>query len=119
LTGVPQQRWPAASDVPLQAADTGLLHTSAPPSIQLGLHHTANGYAIMIVNTATTTASALTIDLQLSPGEVARTAQLFMLNETPVALPLTADHGIAHLSVPSGIDTFALLMLEIGTSSYP
>lgn len=118
LTSVPQQHWPVVSDAPVQAADTGLLRTNAPPSIQLGLRSTANGYAIIIANTAITSTGALTIDLQLGSGEVAHTTQLLMPNGTSVTLPSTVDRNIAHLRVPSGIDTFALLTLETETPNY-
>ena len=117
LTGVPQQHWPAVSDVPVQAVDTGLLRTNAPSSTQMGMRHTPDGYAIILVNTAITPTNALTVDLQLGSGEMAKTAQLSRLDGTSSLIPVAVDHGVVHLNIPGGIDTTALLVFEAGVPS--
>ncbi|MDE3088845.1 MAG: hypothetical protein KGJ80_05630 [Chloroflexota bacterium] len=111
LSGVPQQHFAIVSNAIVSATNTGLLTTTAPPSMQIGARRSSNGYALMLVNTSPTPAGAFDVNLQLQNGESLSTARLTSYDGANVAVPLSISGNIAHLAVPAGIDSQALLTL--------
>jgi hypothetical protein len=113
LTGVPRQHFAAVDSALVTAADTGLLSTDASPNVQIGLHRTRSGYALVLVNLATAPAPAFNLDLRLADGEAVIAAHLSTPDGTEVEVPFSFSSGnhAVHLDVSAGIDTLALLTL--------
>lgn len=97
-----------------QAADTGLLVASAPPSVQIGLRKLADGYALVLVNTAAAAAPAFSVNLRIA--EKVQDAKLHLsLFSARASTPIQPvfDRGVLRISIPAGIDTIALLHVEL------
>jgi len=120
LAGVPQQHFATVNSALVAAADTGLLSTSAPPEIQMGLRRTPDGYALVLINTAAAPTDAFTLDLRLPDGVTIMTAHLSTPEgtETDVAFAISGDSHTVHLDVPAGVDTLALLTLTTQMKVY-
>lgn len=98
------------------AADTGLLKTTAPAAVQIGLRRAADGYRLLIVNTGPTPAPAFTVSLRagnVPAAPAAAAAQLSAPGGLTMAAPVTGGKstGAVTLTVPPGIETVALLTL--------
>jgi len=114
LEGVAQEHFTTATAALVASADTGLLATNAPASLQIGVRQTPAGYALVLVNTAAAAAGAFAIDLRLRSGETVAAARLSRLeggdSDVPTELP---QAGVVRFNVPAGIDAVALLSVRI------
>jgi hypothetical protein len=115
LAGRAQVRLKRAGATLAQAADTGLLRTSAPATLQLGLHTTPGGYRMVIVNTARHPTKACTITLRLEPAQVCVEARLSMFAQPGihVCCAMQTTSSTVCIILPAGIETAALLRLQI------
>jgi hypothetical protein len=113
LEEIDQQYFSQVDNALIEAADTALLNTTAPAEIQIGLRRTTNGYAVVLVNVASTPAEAFTFDLQLSPGERITAAHLSTLQGNEMNLTFSVDQEVqrVRVQVPAVIDTLALVTL--------
>ena len=91
LAGATRRHFARVSARLVPAADTRLLRTDAPPSLQLGLHRRADGYTLVLVNTDTRAAGPFSIHLQLMPYERITTCRLSALRR-PVYRSLIPRH---------------------------
>ncbi|MEZ4862052.1 MAG: choice-of-anchor Q domain-containing protein [Caldilineaceae bacterium] len=100
----------------VDVANTHLLTTTAPASIQIGLRQQVDGYALVIVNTMTTTTPAFTIELRVASQPQISATHLSTLDGVEVAVPfsLADDQQTLHLRIPAGIETVALLTVTTG-----
>jgi len=115
LAGVPQTHFTTVTTALVGAANTGLLSTNAPPQVQLSLRRVQNRYALVVVNTAATPASAFTLDLRLSSGWVVTAARLSApgVAERSVSFAHLPGINTVRVTVPAGIDSLALLTLTV------
>jgi hypothetical protein len=119
LAGVPQTHLAAVSSALVTAADTGLLSTTAPAAVQLGLRRIPRGYTMMLVNTAAAPTTAFDVDLRLRPGEGIAAALLSRPDAADAKVPYSLLAGLmVRLAVPAGIDSLALLTLTRGDQSW-
>ncbi|MBI3963132.1 MAG: hypothetical protein HY335_10280 [Deinococcus sp.] len=113
LADVPQQHFDQVDASLVAAANTALLTTTAPPTMQLSLRRTAGGYALVIVNIAAVPASAFGLDLRVADDVTVTRAHLSAPDgiESDVAFSISQGGRMIHLEVPDGVDTLALLTL--------
>ncbi len=120
LAGATRKHFARASAWLVTAANTGLVRTDAPPSLQFGLHRRADGsdgYTLVLVNTGKRAAGAFGIHLQLMPSERITACRLSAFGGQSTDLPfrLTASGRAVHLDVRDGLNTVACLTLTTET----
>lgn len=110
----------AAPDAQLvAAANTYLLTTTAPSSVQIGLQRQGAGASILLVNTAPSPAPAFTLNLRLTGLTQSANAALSTLDGKTITIPftLTASGLAIQLEAPAGIDHLALLTVTANNRS--
>jgi hypothetical protein len=109
LQGCAQVHFAAPSSALAQAADTGLLATTAPAALQIGLRRAAAGWVLVFVNTAQAPAVPFTVTLR-AVAPLAAAANLCVLGARPIPLPVVpqALRTTVQVAVPAGIDSVAL-----------
>jgi hypothetical protein len=109
LQGRAQVHLAAPSSDLARAADTGLLATTAPAALQIGLRRTASGWVLVFVNTAQAPAMPFTVTLRAT-APLAATASLCFLGTRRIPLPVApqALRATVQVTVPAGIDSVAL-----------
>ena len=117
LAGADSKHFARAGARSAAAADTRLLRTDAPPSLQLGLHRRADGYALVLVDTDPRAAGPFSIHLQLMPNERITACRLSAFGGQSTDLPfrLTAGGRAVRLDVRGGLATVACVSLSTET----
>lgn len=117
LAGATRKRFARACARLVAVADTGLLRTNAPPSLQLGLRRRADGHTLLLVNTDMQAAGPFGIDLQIMPYERITACRLSAFGGQSADLPfrLIASRHAVHLDVRDGLDTVACVTLTTET----
>ena len=115
LAGVTQHHFAELNPASIALAETGLLATQAPPSVQIGLRRSQDAYSLVLVNTARNKTQAFPISLRLAEGEDVAGAHLDILGGGQAAVPFTVlpERRTVSFEVPAGIDTVGLLTLTI------
>lgn len=103
------------------AADTGILGTTAPDTLQFGLHKAGDGYRLVVVNTGMTPCAGFVITLRVASPVSVHTASLSIFGlpslESPLALHQTG--AVLQIDVPAGIDCVALITVQAEAASTP
>ncbi len=117
LAGATRKHFARACARLVAVADTGLLRTNAPPSLQLGLRRRADGHTLLLVNTDLQAAGPFGIDLQLKPNERITACRLSDFGGQSADLPfrLIASGRAVRLDVRDGVDTVACVTLTTET----
>ena len=115
LTNARRQHFDVVNTTIVTAAYTGLLSTNAPPEIQIGLRRTARGYTLVFVNTNNTPSSSFGLDIRLMEGATATAAHFSAPENTGMEVPFrfSSEKNIAHLNIPAGLDTLAIVTLTV------
>lgn len=95
------------------AADTGLLATTAPASLQIGLRRVAAGWVLVFVNTAPTPVLPFTVTLRAT-AHLGATANLCVFGARSVSLPVVSQgqRATIQVNVTCDIDSLALLTVS-------
>ncbi len=81
----------------------------------IGLRRTAEGYALVLANTAASPAGPFVCDVRLADGFTVTSVRLSAPSGPDVEVPFSElEGGIVRVRVQAGIDTVALLVLKAG-----
>jgi hypothetical protein len=110
LKGRTQVRIEAAGKALVVEANTGLLESTAPAGVQVGLRCAVDGYRLVIVNTASVPAPAFSVTLRANGSLVQTTACLSIPTQPDVTLDCACgeEGGMLRVAFPAGIETIAL-----------
>lgn len=112
-SGAKQHHFDQVTNELITVADTGLIKTDAPPTVQLAVRRQREGYTLLVVNTASTPTISATLTLALPAPEVVTAVHFAALAEAERLLPFTfikaADNATLHMDLPAGIATIALV----------
>jgi hypothetical protein len=114
LKGQPQVHLKTPSNALVQAADTRLLGTTAPATLQIGLRKAVDGYLLVIINAASVPAPAFAVTLRVDAPMSMAMARLSVLGKPSIDLPVSIHMQSINFSVavPAGIDSIALVTIR-------
>ena len=114
LPGRAQKHFRRVSAKVAAAAATGLLQSTAPAAVQIGLRRAGDGYRLVIVNTAKAPAPAFAATIRVDSVCTRAAAHISTPARAEVALPVAwaASKRSVQVAVPAGIETVALLTVR-------
>lgn len=118
LDGLAQVHLEEASAALASVVNAGLLTTTAPSSLQIGLRYAVDGYRLVIINTLPAPAPAFVVTLRIDRPLVVTAVSLSIPGKPEIELPFTvnAERAKLHVALPSGIETIALIRV-LGASN--
>jgi hypothetical protein len=121
LQGHAQTHFKRVSAKAGKAADTGLLKSTAPAAVQLGLRRAADGYRLVIINTASAPAPAFAVTLRGDRAFAKATAHLSVPAQPENSVPVTPrqSSGTLRVALPAGIETIALITVHLFGTVFP